>query len=463
MKIAVLNGSPKGDQSVTMQYVLYVKKRIPQHEYKILNVAQQVKKLEKNQEKFQEILNEIGDSDAVIWGFPLYVMVVSSQFKRFIELIFERNATSYFKDKYTMLLLTSIHFFDHTAENYMHGICDDLGMKFVDFYSADSWDLLYPKRRAMWLKVAENFFEALEKKIPTTRQFPPINFRQFEYNPGGFKNGEKRVDPEDKKVLIITDSTDDSTNLGKMIKKFQNCFSQDIEVINIHDIDILGGCIGCGKCGYNHECSYTGKDGYKEFWEEHVMKADILVFTGTIKDRFLSARWKMVFDRAFYQTHTPTLIGKQLGYIISGPFSQIPNLKEMMQAHVEIQMSNLVGFVTDEYGDSAEIDALLHDLARRLIKFAQINLIKPQTFLGVGGFKIFRDDVYGRNRFVFLADHKWYEEHGVYDSFPQNDKRAIEMNKKLIPLIQIDKIRNKMDFRVEFLKPFKKVITDPNK
>jgi len=122
-----------------------------------------------------------------------------------------------------------------------------------------------------------------------------------------------------------------------------------------------------------------------------------------------------------------------------------------------------VGFVTDEYGDSAEIDALLHDLARRLIKFAQINLIKPQTFLGVGGFKIFRDDVYGRNRFVFLADHKWYEEHGVYDSFPQNDKRAIEMNKKLIPLIQIDKIRNKMDFRVEFLKPFKKVITDPNK
>jgi len=426
MKIAVLNGSPKGDQSVTMQYVLYIKKKIPQHEYKILNVAQQIKRLEKNNEAFQEILNEIRDSDAVIWGFPLYVMVVSSQFKRFIELIFERNATDYFKDKYTMLLLTSIHFFDHTAENYMHGICDDLGMKFVDSYSADSWDLLYPKRRAMWLKVAENFFEALEKKVPTTRQFPPISFREFEYDPGGFKNGEKRVNPEDKKVLIITDSTDEGTNLGKMIKKFQNCFSQDIEVINIHDIDILGGCIGCGKCGYNHECSYTGKDGYKEFWEEHVMKTDILVFAGTIKDRFLSSRWKMVEDRAFYQTHTPTLIGKQLGYIISGPFSQIPNLKEMMQAHVEIQMSNLAGFVTDEYGDSAEIDALLYDLARRLIKFAQINLIKPQTFLGVGGFKIFRDDVYGRNRFVFLADHKWYEEHGVYDSFPQNDKRAIK-------------------------------------
>ncbi len=463
MKIAILNGSPKGDQSVTMQYILYVKKKIPEHEYNILNVAQQIKRLEKNDAAFQEILDAIRDSDAVIWGFPLYVMVIASQFKRFIELIFEKKATSYFNDKYTMLLLTSIHFFDHTAENYMHGICDDLGMKFVDFYSADSWDLLYPKRRAMWLKIAENFFEAVEKKIPTTRQFPPIHLREFEYNPEKFKNGEKKVDPEDKKILIITDSIDDNKNLGKMIKKFQSCFSKNIEIINIHDVDILGGCIGCGKCGYNHECSYTGKDGYQEFWEESVMKADVLIFAGTIKDRFLSSRWKMVYDRAFYNTHTPTLIGKQLGYIVSGPFSQIPNLKEMMQAHVEIQMSNLVGFVTDEYGDSAEIDALLYDLARRLIKFAQMNLIKPQTFLGVGGFKIFRDDVYGRNRFVFLADHKWYEEHGVYDSFPQNDQRAIEMNKKLIPLIQIDKIRNKMDFRIEFLKPFKKVITDPNK
>jgi len=37
------------------------------------------------------------------------------------------------------------------------------------------------------------------------------------------------------------------------------------------------------------------------------------------------------------------------------------------------------------------------------------------------------------------------------------------MNKKLIPLIEIDKIRNKMDFREEFLKPFKRVIEDPNK
>ena len=463
MKIVILNGSPKGEQSVTMQYILYLKKKFPQHEYKILNVAEQIKRLEKNEELFQEILNEIKISDGIIWGFPVYVMHISSQYKRFIELIYEKNAESVFKNKYTMLLMTSIHFFDHTAENYMHSICDDLGMKFIDFYSVDSWDLLYPKRRIAWLQFAETFFDAIEKKIPTIRQNYPVIYKDFKYNPSEISKREPKINTDGKKVLIITDSTDENTNLGKMINTFQNSFSQEIEVINIYNIDIKGGCLGCGKCGYNHECVYHGKDGFKGFWEEKIMKSDILIYAGSIKDRFLSSRWKMVYDRCFYNTHTPTLIGKQIAYIISGPFAQIPNLKQMLQAHIEIQMANLVGFVTDEYEDSSEIDALLYHLAERSIKFANIDFKKPQTFLGVGGFKIFRDDVYGRNRFVFLADHDWYEKHGVYDTFPQNDQRAIEMNKKLIPLIQIDKIRNKMDFKIEFLKPFKRIIEDPNK
>ena len=77
--------------------------------------------------------------------------------------------------------------------------------------------------------------------------------------------------------------------------------------------------------------------------------------------------------------------------------------------------------------------------------------------------KIFRDDVYGRNRFVFLADHKYYESHGVYDTFPQNDERAKKLNAKLIPLMEIERVRNKMDLKVEFLRPFKKLLEDPNK
>jgi len=131
MKIAVLNGSPKGNISATMQYILYIQKKFPQHEYKFLNVAQQIKILEKNEERFNTVIEEIRTSDGVIWGFPLYVLLVSSQYKRFIELIYEKKVENVFKDKYSALLCTSIHFYDHTAINYVNGIWEDLEMKFV--------------------------------------------------------------------------------------------------------------------------------------------------------------------------------------------------------------------------------------------------------------------------------------------------------------------------------------------
>jgi hypothetical protein len=35
MKIVVLNGSPKGEYSVTLQYVHYIQKKFPGHEWKI--------------------------------------------------------------------------------------------------------------------------------------------------------------------------------------------------------------------------------------------------------------------------------------------------------------------------------------------------------------------------------------------------------------------------------------------
>jgi len=463
MKLVILNGSPKGDESVSMQYILYVKKKHPEHEYIILNVAQSIKKLEDDNERFNGIIEEIKNSDGVIWGFPVYVMLVCSQYKRFIELIFEREVSTAFKGKYTAVLSTSIHFYDHTAQNYIHSICDDLNMKYVGFFAADSWDLFYPKRRARWLFFAEKFFEAIDNRLPTSKQYQELKYRDFDYIPTKLVFQKEKVDNINKKVLVISEDTSDNTNLGKMVKSFKDSFKHEIELINIYDLDIKGPCIGCTKCGYNHECIYTEKDGFTDFWINKVMKCDVLIFGGIINDRFLSSRWKLIYDRAFFNNHTPTIVDKQYGYIISGPLSQISNLRELLQAHVEYQDSNFLGFITDEFGDSTEIDLLLYNFAKQAIDFSNANYIKPRTFLGEAAMKIFRDDVYGRNRFVFLADHEYYETHGVYDTFPQNDERAKKLNDKLIPLMKIDKVRNKMNLKQEFLRPFKKLLADPNK
>jgi multimeric flavodoxin WrbA len=96
MKIVVLNGSPKGPVSVTMQYVAYIAKRHPEHELKVFHVAQKIHGLEKDPERFEAIIEEIRGSDGVLWAFPLYILLVSSQYKRFIELIGERGASGAF-------------------------------------------------------------------------------------------------------------------------------------------------------------------------------------------------------------------------------------------------------------------------------------------------------------------------------------------------------------------------------
>ena len=47
MRILVLNGSPKGATSVTMQYVQYIQKMFPQHELStVLFVHRKAKKLD---------------------------------------------------------------------------------------------------------------------------------------------------------------------------------------------------------------------------------------------------------------------------------------------------------------------------------------------------------------------------------------------------------------------------------
>ena len=65
MKIAVLNGSPKGMTSVTMQYVHYIQKEYPQHELKIINISQRIKKIESDKSALQEILDEVKGSDGI--------------------------------------------------------------------------------------------------------------------------------------------------------------------------------------------------------------------------------------------------------------------------------------------------------------------------------------------------------------------------------------------------------------
>jgi len=163
----------------------------------------------------------------------------------------------------------------------------------------------------------------------------------------------------------------------------------EIEVVNLWDIDIKGSCLGCLKCwGDDHRCVYHGKDGYLDFYYAKVKPADIIVRAGSIRDRYLSSRWRLYTDRSFATGYEPSMQGKQVGFIISGPLSQVPNIRQILEGITEVASANPVGFLTDEYGDSTTIDNSLHYLAGRLVRFAHTGYMQPWTFLGTGGMKV---------------------------------------------------------------------------
>jgi hypothetical protein len=192
-----------------------------------------------------------------------------------------------------------------------------------------------------------------------------------------------------------------------------------------------------------------------------MMTADIVVEAAVIKDRFLSARWKTLWDRGFFNNHIPILAGKQIGYLISGPLAQIQNLREILEAPAEVGQANLVGVVTDECDDSKELDQLVDHLARRMVEAAEAGYVRPMTFLGKGGKKILRDEVWAGLRCVFPLDHLYYKQHGLYD-FPRRTLKTRVSDAFFGLMMKIPSFRrqfqNKM--REGMIRPLVKVVEE---
>lgn len=417
MKIVVLNGSPKGDNSITIHSVKYLQKRYPEHEFNILHIGKRMKGIERRRKTFDAIIEEIAAADGVLWAFPVHLMMAPARLKRFIELVFERGKEAAFSKKYTAAISTSIHFYDHTAHRYIQGVCEDLEMKFVASFSADMIDLIEECERERLTQFGGHFLSAIYNQYPTERRFRPLMWQDFAYLPG---EGSHSIDVGDKYVLVVTDARPEEHNLNRMVDRFCTSFASDIEVVNLRDLKIVSSYIGCLQCGYANECAFEESDDFVNFYREKVLKADVLILAGAMTDRYLSALWKTYFDRSFFTGHGPALIDKQLGFIISGPLSENENLREIFEGYAGWQHANLTGFVVDEIGTSGEIDLQLEELARKGIAYAESGYIQPSTFLGVGGRKLLRDEVWGRLRTVFRASHRAFEELGWYD-FPMWD------------------------------------------
>ena len=441
MKICVLNGSPKiKENSVTMHYLMYLQKKLPEASFHILNVANMVNRLEQDPGAYQEVMSSISNSDGIIWGFPLYYLLVSSQMKRFIELVAERKSEPAFHAKPAAAITTSIHFCDNYALKYIREVSEDLGMKFFDAYSAGMYDLNNAQERDRLEAFARNFLDFVKQGSAVPPQTLPLVYRPIELDLSS-KPAANR--PTGKKAVIITDEREEDRNLRAMTAYLKSAFGDQADVVNLRSIKINGGCLGCLHCGYDFTCVYDGKDEYRSVFEARISPADMIILAGSIHDRFFSAKWKQFFDRSFFHNHIPMLEGKQVGIVISGPLRQMGNLRMLLQNYFEVQKANLVDMVSDDYPEVEPVLAGLRNLADRMRSLAEQNYRAPQTFLGIAGHKVFRDAIFGGLRFPFVRDYLHYKKSGGFD-FPHRNWKNIFLSGIMMLLTRIPNMREEI-------------------
>ena len=471
MKILVLNGSPKGQYSVTLQTINYLQKLCPKHEFEILHVGQRIKALEKD---ITPAMEAIKGAKLVIFSYPVYTFIAPYQLHRFIELLKESGVS--LKGKFVTQLTTSKHFYDVTAHRYIQDNCQDMGMKFIRGLSADMDDLLTKKgqkeakeflKYVFW-SMRHDVYEALPgnntRKVQSKSVTVPDleELLQAEISEAGMSdNGDwpDAIAAKDKPgdVVIVTDCEKDNVQLQNMIDRFRRVFPRKTRVVNIREYPFIGGCLGCFNCAVSGKCIYIDK--FDEFLRNEIQTAESIVYAFTIKDHSMGAAFKLYDDRQFCNGHRTVTMGMPFGYLVSGNYSEEMNLQMILEARAQVGGNFLAGVATDEVNPDESIDKMAASLNYAL----EHKYVPPKNFYGVGGMKIFRDLIWIMQG-MMKADHKFYKSHDQYD-FPQKEWATMLKMYLVGGLISNPKVKAKMGNAMNegMLMPYKKLLEETSK
>ena len=446
MKILVLNGSPKGKYSITLQTINYFQKICPKHEFEVIHVGQKIKALEKD---FTEIKEAADKAKLIVFSYPVYTFIAPYQLHRFVELLKESGIN--LEGKYVTQISTSKHFYDVTAHRYIQDNCQDLGMKYIRGLSADMDDLLKEKgqkeakeflKYVFW-SIKNDVYEALPVKREESITLKSVTVP--EDNCMEEKNGD---------VVIVTDCEETNLQLQNMIERFRRVFPRKTRVVNIREYPFIGGCLGCFNCAVSGKCIYIDK--FDDFLRNEIQTAQSIVYAFTIKDHSMGAAFKLYDDRQFCNGHRTVTMGMPFGYLVSGAYSKEPNLQMILEARAQVGNNFLAGVASDEINPDESIDKMAATLNYAL----ENSYVPPQNFYGIGGMKIFRDLIWIMQG-MMKADHKFYKSHGQYD-FPQKEWPTMLKMYLVGGLISNPKIKEKMGNAMNegMLMPYKKLLED---
>lgn len=442
MNILVLNGSPKGENSITLQTVRYLEKKCSIQNLEVLQVGMKIKSLERD---FSPALHAIEEADVLLFSYPVYTFLAPSQLHKFIELMKSSGIT--LDGKIATQVTTSKHFYDVTAHRYIQDNLQEMGASFIRGLSADMEDLTKEagqKEAEKWWEsflwnASHKFFEPYFS-MPQAAAPVPVTVPEEQF---GEKSGN---------VVIIADLLPEDIQLSGMISRFRTQLPYQTRVINLREYPFSGGCLGCFRCAVTGKCVH--KDGFDEFLRNEIQTSDAMIYAFSIRDHSMGSLFKVYDDRQFCNGHRTVTIGMPVGYLISGALSREENLRTVIEGRAQVGRNILAGIATDEQDTDSAVDRLAASVDYALVH----KNTGPQNFYGVGGMKIFRDLIYQMRGFM-RADHKFFKSHGQYD-FPQKQWRQSLAMYLVGAMLANPKLQTKINGKMTegMLMPYKKVL-----
>ncbi|MDE7018671.1 MAG: NAD(P)H-dependent oxidoreductase [Lachnospiraceae bacterium] len=435
MRVLVINGSPKGKNSITYQTIRFLQKKFPKDEFDVIHAGAQIGAWEQD---MSSMASSVRWAQIIVFAYPVYTFIAPSQLHRFITHMKERGID--LSGKYATQITTSKHFYDVTAHRYIEDNCKDMGMRTLRGFSADMNDLLTKKGQLQvitYWNYVKHIIEQEKKGFGDGTESVPVREKDEKYH-----------------VIIVTDCEKENIRLRQMIIDFRKALPFASHVVNLRNFTFRGGCLGCFHCAADGACVY--QDGFDKLLRDKIQKADSIVYAFSIKDHSMGALFKTYDDRQFCNGHRAVTMGKPTAYLIDGEFSKEENLQMILEGRSQVGGNFLAGIATNEGVGEDCVRTCADKLAYALVHRMTVN----ENFYGVGGKKIFRDLVYEMQGLMH-ADHKFYKEQHLYD-FPHKSIGTILFMKIVGLLLRMPQTRTQARAKMTegMLMPYEKILHD---
>lgn len=418
MNVSVLNFSPKGNHSITLQYSKFIAKHYINDKFEFINIGSHIKNGTPLQD-ISHIMQCISKSDLIMFAYPVYNCLPPSHLFEFFELLSEEQK-NVFNGKCAVQLTTSKHSFDNFAHMYVDLLCADLRMKTCKGFSADLDDLMHKDKQKELLQYWEYVHMIYDSSSFDTaysnNKVLPEHYKKV-------SNASVKKDSSRQVVIVsdhnLNDEEHKNSSLTNMVNDFIDIVPYSVKLINLSDY-IDKGCYGCLSCCPEGKC--VQKDGFQQMHESVIKNADAIIFAGKIKNHYLGSLFKKYDEREYYNGNRTLGKVKTFGYIISGNYSQEYLLQNILNARSEQHFATFAGVATDEHSTYSQ----LVSLCNKISYCVENSFVQPGGFYKnakINAFKNLISDMRG----VMKKDYGFFKENGFFYNPVKSLKKIVGM------------------------------------